>query len=284
MLPNVFHAYIAFLGKSLGSYLSLKNYLSALKKINLLLGADVEFMNDTGSNMLKRALRKILGENMNRKEEITIQLLSRICSILNASVPLHACMKVIFLVAFFSFLRKSNLLPRSVGESLGEDGMFLKRRDVSFTKDGAILRIYRTKTLLFRSRVLSVPIPKIAGSMLCPVGALRHHLALSPGSQKDSLFSLAGHSGSKPVLAGHAVKFLKECIKFLGYNENVYSMHSFRRGGATFAFRAGAPSEFIKAQGDWMSDAFLVYSVISPQDKTRILQSITARLAHKSGM
>ena len=61
-------------------------------------------------------------------------------------------------------------------------------------------------------------------------------------------------------------------------------MHSFRRGGATFAFRAGAPSEFIKAQGDWMSDAFLVYLVISPQDKTRILQSITARLAHKSGM
>ena len=79
MLPDVFHAYIAFLGKSLGSYLSLKNYLSALKKINLLLGADVEFMNDTGSNML--------GENMNRKEEITIQLLSRICRILDASVP-----------------------------------------------------------------------------------------------------------------------------------------------------------------------------------------------------
>ena len=116
------------------------------------------------------------------------------------------------------------------------------------------------------------------------LGALRHHLALSPGSQEDSLFSLAGHSGPKPVLAGHDVMFLKECIKFLGYNENVYSMHSFRRGGATFAFRAGAPSEFIKAQGDWMSDAFLVYLVISPQDKTRTLQSITARLAHKSGL
>ena len=121
MLPNVFHAYIAFLGKSLGSYLSLKNYLSALKKINLLLGADVEFMNDAQSNMLKRALRKILGENMNRKEEITIQLLSRICSILDASVPL-ACMHEGDFSSGILFLFTEVQPPPAVGGGIARRG------------------------------------------------------------------------------------------------------------------------------------------------------------------
>jgi len=38
-----------------------------------------------------------------------------------------------------------------------------------------------------------------------------------------------------------------------------YSPHSFRRGGATFAFEAKVPSELIKAQGDWCSDCYLIY-------------------------
>ena len=55
-------------------------------------------------------------------------------------------------------------------------------------------------------------------------------------------------------------------------------MHSFRRGGATFAFRAGTPAQFIKSQGDWASEAYLVYLVVSTDDKLDIMRSIMARL------
>ena len=34
-----------------------------------------------------------------------------------------------------------------------------------------------------------------------------------------------------------------------------FSSRSFRQGGATFAFNCGVPTKFIKAQGDWRSDA-----------------------------
>ena len=38
-----------------------------------------------------------------------------------------------------------------------------------------------------------------------------------------------------------------------------YSGQSFRRGGATYAFRCGTPVELISLQGDWSSDAVLLY-------------------------
>jgi hypothetical protein len=41
--------------------------------------------------------------------------------------------------------------------------------------------------------------------------------------------------------------------------------HSFRRGGASHAFNIGLPSEFIQAQGDWKSTAYLQYIVPSPR-------------------
>ena len=55
-------------------------------------------------------------------------------------------------------------------------------------------------------------------------------------------------------------------------------MYSFCRGGATFAFHVGTPAQFIKSQGDWASEAYLVYLVASTNDKLDIMRSITAHL------
>ena len=147
---HIFHAYIAFLGRSLGSCASVNNYLAALKKVNILMGAEIDFMTDIESSLLKWSLRKILGENGNRKEEINIEILSGLCKVLDDSIPLHACMKALFLVAFFSFLRKSNLLPRSQLEAAEGQGMFLRHQDVTFKADSVLLRIYRTKNFVIQ--------------------------------------------------------------------------------------------------------------------------------------
>ena len=38
-----------------------------------------------------------------------------------------------------------------------------------------------------------------------------------------------------------------------------YSSHSFRRGGAFFAYQSGVPLQLIKLLGDWKSDSVLLY-------------------------
>ena len=41
-----------------------------------------------------------------------------------------------------------------------------------------------------------------------------------------------------------------------------HACHSFRRGGASFAFYSGVPVELIKMLGDWHSDAVLLYLTV----------------------
>ena len=45
----------------------------------------------------------------------------------------------------------------------------------------------------------------------------------------------------------------------IGLDPNHYSSHSFRRGGATWAFKCGVSAELIQLQGDWKSDAYKLY-------------------------
>ena len=58
------------------------------------------------------------------------------------------------------------------------------------------------------------------------------------------------------------------------------SPHSFRRGGATFAFEAKVPSELIKAQGDWRSDCYLIYLEMTDRQKRAAATRMAAAISH----
>ena len=57
----------------------------------------------------------------------------------------------------------------------------------------------------------------------------------------------------------HFVSKLRDLLTGIGLNPKSYAGHSFRRGGASFAYLSGVPVELIKALGDWRSDTILIY-------------------------
>ena len=93
---------------------------------------------------------------------------------------------LLFSAAFFSFLRISNLVPYSLADLRSDKAYFLKRQHVSFTTSGAVLRIYRTKTIQFR--VVEIRLPFIRNSALCPVTALQIYLHPAVPNLKHILF------------------------------------------------------------------------------------------------
>jgi len=111
------------------------------------------------------------------------------------------------------------------------------------------------------------------------VSALRRYCDLVPASSDSPLFVLPGQLGHAPLLVNHFNLFLKQCISNLGLDSNQFSSRSFRKGGATFAFNNGASTEFIKAQGTWKSDAYLVYLTLSPAKQLQLLSSISQTLS-----
>ena len=100
-----------------------------------------------------------------------------------------------------------------------------------------------------------------------------------PALDSSPLFIVHHGRLLKPILAAHFNRFFKSCIATVGLEPGSFSCRSFCQGGATFAFNCGTPTEFIKVQGDWRSDAYLVYLKLSTKKKLDILQAISARLS-----
>ena len=272
--------YLAFLSQSLKSFTSVKNYLSILSHINKSLGYSCAFLADYDSRLANRAVRRLLGDFSARKYAMSVDILFLILRPFDAGNVFHTCMAALFLVAFFSFLRISNLVPRTLSDLSHHNPLFLTRSSVRFSSRGAVLSVTRTKTLQFNQRILEIPLPLIHGSALCPVSALRIYLQRVHAAPNLPLFGLYVNDQYHPILAHHYTSFLKKVVSSLGLDPRNYSSHSFRRGGASFAFNNRAPTEFIKSHGDWLSDAYLIYLTMSPDEKFKILDSITTRLRH----
>ena len=58
------------------------------------------------------------------------------------------------------------------------------------------------------------------------------------------------------LLHADLVLAAKRMAELVGVDPGSVSGHSFRRGGASYAFRAGVPDVLIQYQGDWRSMAY----------------------------
>ena len=88
----------------------------------------------------KRGLRRVMSDHVYHTFPITVDILLCIFQSFQPCNVFHACMHAAFLVAFFSFLRISNLVPYTLSEVHSSTSFFLRRRDITFTASGAYLK------------------------------------------------------------------------------------------------------------------------------------------------
>ena len=168
--------------------------------------------------------------------------------------------------------RKSNLVPDSVAKF--DSSKQLCRNNVIVEEDFLRVQIFWSKTIQFGQRKLDIPLVKIDNSPLCPYSAFIHMCSLVPASDNDPAFLLS--DGIKNTVLTYP-KFqakLKELLAFCKLDPHLYSSHSFRRGGASWAFHAKVPSELIQFYGDWQSDAYKIYLEFNFDEKLSISRSM----------
>ena len=61
-------------------------------------------------------------------------------------------------------------------------------------------------------------------------------------------------------------------------NPHLFRGHSFRRGGAQYAFSLGLPGEIIQVFGDWKSDAYKAYLELDMAAKSHLATAVAASL------
>ncbi len=269
--------YITFLARSFKSPQSIANYLNGVRIYHLSNGFSFQLLNDFRVSLALRSVRRSLGDYPLSKLPITPSILLDIYRLMDLTNPLHLALWVAFLVAFFAFLRKSNLVPSSQGTFNPQ--MQLQRGSFMLQTDGSLLIcITWSKTIQFKQRVLHIPLHPIPNSPLCPVTNYLRMVARIPAPPQSPAFvyplgnSLATHTHSS------FVSYLRFFLSKANYPAADYSGHSFRKGGCVFASICNVPVELIKIHGDWRSNAYERYLLLPLSKRKQVASAMSTKL------
>jgi hypothetical protein len=185
------------------------------------------------------------------------------------------------LVAFFCFLRKSNYTTHT-STSFNVDKDLTMSKLIKVGNRFAI-KLTHTKTIQYQQREIVIWLPNFPDSDICPTRALTRMLKLRRThwyheiTQTCPLF--AQDRKGTPLAITTFRAFLEKSLTSVGVNTAQISPHSLRRGGTTFAFECGCDRACIKLQGDWLSDAYLIYMDVTDRIKQTTVQKMERALS-----
>jgi len=131
---------------------------------------------------------------------------------------------------------------------------------LNFACQVLVICVRWSKTTQFQECQLLIPILRLSqGHPLCSVHAYERHILEFPVSQPSPAFLHYRKGHATPITHSAFTDKLRKVLSHAGFPANKFSCHSFRLGGASYAFCCGAPVELISLQGDWSSDAVLLY-------------------------
>ena len=172
-------AFIEYLHSNSLSYKVILNYLSSLKFAARQYNWDLKIFSH---HLILAYTRSIsINSSFNPTPQgifdlTTLALISKTCNILDDPPP--PPYRAAFLLAFFAFLRMSNVAPHSRFKF--DPNRHFLRHDIIFHHPGAHVLLKWTKTLQETSSHHLVQIPLLSNVILCPVRALKEPMQSRP--------------------------------------------------------------------------------------------------------
>ena len=251
--------YIEYLAQKFSSAHSVKNYLAAVGLLHKHLAVSCKALSSFRVSLMLRALDRTMLSPPHPRRPVSAALLHQL---VQATCPLGIwglVMKCAILLAFFGFLRQSNLAPRGVQQF--DPKRHTRRKDIVLTSHGVYIKLRWTKTIQTAQQPTYVPLPRIPASPLCPVTAFMDMAKRIPvSSNRVPLLVLPGTGTALqivtiPMLSQQFASFIRQ----FHLPPKTFSLHSLRRGGASLAFEAGVSLDQIKSHGTWKSQAVWKY-------------------------
>ena len=153
----------------------------------------------------------------------------------------------------------------------------MARGDFILSQTSAVLLIKWSKTMQDRKQSVTIPLPSLGNSPLCPIKAVNNMILLHPAGDNDPLFVIPRSTSLVPLTDSMARKHLKKISNILGLHPPL-TFHAFRRAGAMWAFQNGVPLEHIMKHGTWKSDAVWTYLSSTPSATSPVSLAFQASL------
>lgn len=268
-------AYIQFLSRSVAPP-TIRNYLSGVKLLHILLGFEYAFSGNLCLRLVLRGITRLHPHVPCRAPPITPQNLLAVSQVLDHSNSLHCTVFACGLFLFFLLARLGSVLPVSARTA---SRLYLGRHCVSVSSFGLLVTFRHTKTIQFGRRLLHIPLVRVPGSPLCPVQAYERVLQFHQGHEFTAAFGFMLKGRIRVLTRSTFITTFRALLSRAGVpDSSSFRGHSFRRGGASWAFRSGVPGELIQVCGDWTSDAYKLYLEFSMYSKVLFASQVTSCL------
>ena len=186
----------------------------------------------------------------------------------------HADLAVLaILMMFMGFFRQSSLLPLSLRTF--DHTRHPTPHDAWLTSAGLNIRLKWSKTLQRSGDLRTLLLPPTKDVALCPVKAYTRYTAQAPPTtHRGPLLALPdGNPATVRLITG----LWKRALNRVGLPVTNYSLHSLRRGAATYTHNdANAKLNDVMAQGTWRSTAVRDYIRPSNPVSNTVHQALAA--------
>ena len=256
------------------SYGHIKNLLSSIKYLHAAYNLPYP-ANDFGLDATLQGLKRRLAKTPFQVLPITPDILRLMHSCLDMRKKADLALWCSFLVAFFCLFRKKNVCPESSEPS---NDKTLRRKHIEIDQEEKIVYIYCnfSKTNQFGAKDLVIPIPRNEDPRLDLVRHLSMLFEEVNSDPEDPAFSFApGRFVDYKLFTNR----LKSLLTNAGLNPELYSGHSFRRGGASFLHKVGGSILQIMSTGDWSSSCFTRYLFLTEEERMEAQLLMAAALS-----
>ena len=265
--------YAQFLANRMKAPQTVKNYINGVRVLQMLYEQPLGAFHSPELKLTLRGIARLKQHHVHQAQAITLEMLKGMAAHVDFKSPQDIAIWAAILLAFFCLLRKSNYVPIS-GDAFDAEKQ-LCRRDIIIGTNCLLVHIKWSKTIQFAQRALVIPVLAIPNSPLCAVEAYKNVVKMVKANPSDPAFSVPG-TRRRPVPLTYSIfqNRLKELVHLAGWDSDLFSSHSLRRGGASLAFKAKVPGEMIKVQGDWASDAYLQYLSIPLHQRVQVAAKV----------
>lgn len=163
-------------------YSTINNEVSALVLLAKLNNIDCSLREDFNVHLTLKALRRIIGDAAESKDELFPNELIRIFNQVDPSNSFEFTVWTGILFLYRSLLRKGHVFAGEFDVNL------LKRSEVKFTDYGLLISVSRSKTIQCSERTLLIPVTQVSGP-LCIVSLLSRFIVQYPVSHELPLLA-----------------------------------------------------------------------------------------------
>ena len=260
---DTIYGFVQFLSRSMQPR-SVRNYLSGVKMLHILHGLSYLGSDDILLQLELRGISRMNPHVPARAKPITPAILLAFYNNMDHEDSLHSNVWACGLFLFYTLSRLGSILPTS---SSTPKHKFLTRDRVNFCTEGLLVTFLHTKTIQFGKRRLHTPLLKI-NSLLCPVLAYSQASSWVKAGKYDPAFIFHLKGKSRWLTKSVFIRTFRSVLRAGGVDDSAsFTGHSFRRGGATWAFQSGVPGELIQICGNWVSDSYKRYLEFTMDNK-----------------